>query len=224
MDTIALKNIKFHYPGSDDIFSGLNFSLTAGIRAGITGSNGSGKSTLLKIISGLIKPQAGSVELFGNEMKEEKDFSRFRTKIGYLFQNPDDQILFPEVEEDISFGPLNQGKNRIETGEIVTEVIKEFGLKSLKKRNTFKLSGGEKHLVALAGIAAMKPDIILLDEPFEWLDGHHLQIVLDYLSKVDSFILISQDVQLLKRLCAEGEIYVLEKGLLKKEKGEGHVF
>ena len=218
MDTVILKNIKFRYPQSKDLFSGLDFTLSAGGRIGITGPNGSGKSTLLKIITGLIKPLSGSVKLFGNEMKEEKEFSRVRTKIGYLFQNPDDQIIFPDVKEDISFGPLNQGRSRGKTGEIVEQVLEQFGLEELKNRNPFKLSGGEKHLVALAGIAAMKPEIILLDEPFEWLDGSYSETVLDYLDGIDSFILISQDKRMLKRLCPDG-IYSLASGRLQKGDG-----
>ncbi len=215
MDTIVLKEIRFRYPEGSEVFSRLDFNFPAGGRIGITGPNGSGKSTLFKIITGLLRPLSGYVELFGTEMRKEKDFAAFRTRVGYLFQNPEDQILFPSVEEDLSFGPLNQGKSRHQAEEIVKQVLKQFGLESLKNRNPFRLSGGEKHLVALAGIAAMKPEILLMDEPFEWLDDSSMQAVLDYISQTPSFIIISRDKKMLSRICKDG-VYILNNGLLKK--------
>jgi len=202
--SIVLKDIDFSYPNGVGVFRGFNFKYRTNSKIGIIGSNGSGKSTLFKLIMGLVKPDAGSIEIFGNSMRGEKDFSKIRTRIGLVLQNPEDQILFPNVAQDIAFGPLNQGKTRKEAESIVENVIKELDLQKYEDSNPFKLSGGEKHLVALAGVAAMNPDILLLDEPFEWLDSGHRNAVSGYLRKQSSYILISQDKNILNELCPDG--------------------
>ncbi len=211
---IKLKNISFSYPDGNKVFEGMHFEYEIMTRVGITGPNGSGKSTLLKLIMGLVAPVSGSVELFGRKMEKEKDFASVRTRMGLLFQNPEDQILCPDVSEDIAFGPLNQGRSREEAGEAVTEALRLFSLEEYRNRNPFNLSGGEKHIVALAGIAAMKPEILLLDEPFEWLDPKRADAVLNYLRGMPSVILVSQDTGLLEEFCTAG-VFTLESGRLR---------
>ncbi len=192
----------------------MDFEYEAMTRIGIIGANGSGKSTFLKLIMGLIPHASGSLELFGRKMKREKDFASVRTRMGLLFQNPEDQILCPDVSEDIAFGPLNQGKSREETEKAVSEALRIFKIEELQSRNPFNLSGGEKHIVALAGIAAMKPEILLLDEPFEWLDSKRADTVLNYLKSMPSVILVSQDAELLDEFCTAG-VFTLESGRLR---------
>ncbi|MCK5179338.1 MAG: ABC transporter ATP-binding protein, partial [Candidatus Omnitrophica bacterium] len=109
MEIIKLQNIYYEYSEDIKVFDGLNFSLNNGQPVGIIGANGSGKTTLFSLIMGLSRPQNGDVILFGKRCTEEKDFARARRKIGYLFQDPDDQVFCPTVEEDIAFGPLNLG-------------------------------------------------------------------------------------------------------------------
>lgn len=211
---IKLKNISFAYPGGNNVFEGMDFEYEIMTRVGITGANGSGKSTLFKLIMGLIAPLSGSVELFGRKMEREKDFASVRTRIGLLFQNPEDQILCPEVAEDIAFGPLNQGRSREEAEEAVSEALRIFRIEEYRSRNPFNLSGGEKHIVALAGLAAMKPEILLLDEPFDWLDPKRADTVLNYLRGMPSVILVSQDAGLLNEFCTAG-VFTLESGRLR---------
>ena len=103
MEVIKLENINYVYPGGIEVFKKLNFCLKKGERVGIVGSNGSGKTTLFSLIMGLLLPQKGSVSLFNNLCVNEKDFMQARKKIGYLFQDPDDQVFCPTVEEDIAF-------------------------------------------------------------------------------------------------------------------------
>ena len=106
------KDLTFTYPGAPKpVFEDFNFQLLPGKHLGLVGPNGSGKTTLLHLIMGLLRPQAGSIVIFGQEVKKEKDFIDVRQKVGLLFQNADDQLFCPTVLEDVAFGPLNQGKD-----------------------------------------------------------------------------------------------------------------
>ena len=112
---INLESIKFRYPGSlEDVLDGLDFKLKKGDKIGLMSPNGSGKTTLFHIIMGLLKPYSGKIEIFGEDVKQEKDFEKVRQKIGLLFQDADDQLFSPTVLEDVAFGPLNLGKSPAE--------------------------------------------------------------------------------------------------------------
>jgi cobalt/nickel transport system ATP-binding protein len=167
---IRLTNITFAYPGGEPVLKDLNFTLSQADRIGLVGPNGSGKSTLLQVMEGLLRPDSGTVEIFGQVRKTEKDYYPVRERVGFLFQNPDDQLFCPTVAEDVAFGPLNLGKSRDEAMEIVRETLDMLGLAGFENRVTHKLSGGEKRLVSLATVLAMKPEILLLDEPISGLD------------------------------------------------------
>jgi len=204
-EVIRLKNVQFSYPDRPAVFDDLNFTYSSGQKIGLAGANGSGKTTLFHIIMGLLKPQSGEVEIFGKQCYEEDDFIEVRKKIGILFQNPENQLLCPTVAEDIAFGPLNLGKPKQEVEKIVHETCDLLGLTGYENRVPFKLSVGEQRLVALAGIIAMKPNLLLLDEPFEGLDQKNWDILYNYLkNKENSFILISQHASIIKNLCEDG--------------------
>ncbi|MDD2901273.1 MAG: ABC transporter ATP-binding protein [Syntrophales bacterium] len=168
---IELQNITFKYPGAAaPVFQDFNFQFREGQQVGLTGPNGAGKTTLLHLIMGLVKPQAGKIMIFGQEVSKEKDFVNVRQKVGLLFQNPDDQLFCPTVLEDVAFGPLNQGKAPAEAIRIAQETMEKLGLTGFEDRVTYKLSGGEKKLVSLATVLAMQPQLLLLDEPTTGLD------------------------------------------------------
>lgn len=206
---INIKNLSFSYPNGKNVFNGLNFSLKKGDKIGLTGPNGAGKTTLFYLIMGLLKPNSGEIEIFGRCRKEEKDFSEVRQRIGLLFQDSDDQLFCPTVEEDIAFGPLNLGKSQEETRSIVRETCERLGLKGFEKRVTHRLSGGEKRLVALATVIAMNPECFLLDEPSAGLDEISTERILKYLNEYsDTYIIISQDHGFLKD--ATDKIYRLK--------------
>jgi cobalt/nickel transport system ATP-binding protein len=196
---IDIKNLSFSYPNGENVFNGLNFSLKKGDKIGLTGSNGAGKTTLFHLIMGLLKPNSGEIEIFGNLRKEEKDFTEVRQRIGLLFQDSDDQLFCPTVEEDVAFGPLNLGKSQEEARSIVRETCERLGLKGFEERITHRLSGGEKRLVALATVVAMNPECLLLDEPSTGLDEMSTERFLKYLKEYsDTYIIISQDHGFLK--------------------------
>lgn len=209
---IRLKNVSFSYD-KKVVLKDITLEAYERDRIGLIGPNGSGKTTLLYIIMGLIKPQSGTVEIFGKIRNREKDFLEVRQKIGLLFQDSDSQLFCPTVKEDIAFGPLNLGKNKEEAMKIVRETCDILGLKGLEERVTYKLSGGEKKLVSLATVIAMKPICFLLDEPSAGLDEDTVHRVLDYLKNhANTYIVVSHDRKFLES--ATEKIYLLKKGQL----------
>lgn len=197
---IELRGVHFAYDPKRPVLSGLNLTINAGDRIGITGANGGGKSTLLQLIVGLVKPTAGEVICFGEPRKSESDFVDVRRRIGLLFQDSDDQLFCPTVAEDIAFGPLNLGKSRDESARIVRETLDAVGLPGYEERITYKLSGGEKRLVALATALAMEPEVLLLDEPMAGLDEEHGQRVSAVLfGLTQALLVVSHDTDFLKR-------------------------
>ena len=170
MALIDLRDIAFAYPGQPPLLKCASLRLEAGERLSLTGANGTGKSTLLRIIVGLVTPDSGDVIAFGTPRRAEADFHEVRRRVGFVFQDPDDQLFSPTVAEDIAFGPLNLGKSRDEALAIVDDILARLALTHLKRRITHHLSGGEKRLVTLATVLAMAPEVLLLDEPTNALD------------------------------------------------------
>jgi len=209
---IKINGLKFSYPDSRVVFDGFSFNYTINQKIGLVGSNGSGKTTLFYLIMGLLKPQAGEIEIFGKVRKTEKDFEEVRRRIGFLFQDSDDQLFCPTVKEDIAFGPLNLGHSKKEAMEIVGETCELLGLEGYEDRVSYRLSEGEKRLVSLATVVAMKPEILLLDEPTTGLDEEVTGRVLSYFKKnTPSLIMVTQHIDHLKKLSVD-EIYRLDKG------------
>jgi cobalt/nickel transport system ATP-binding protein len=195
---IELEGITFAYPGGRAVLRGLDFVLRPGERAGIIAPNGSGKTTLFHVIMGLVKPSAGRIRVLGSEVREEKDFSAVRRRVGLLFQDSDDQLFSPTVLEDVAFGPLNLGKSRREAAVIARRTLEFLGLKGFEERITFKLSGGEKRLVSLATVLAMEPEVLLLDEPANGLDVDTRAKLIEILRGLDlSYVLISHEIDFL---------------------------
>ena len=210
---IRLTDICFHHPGRENLIDNANFTLFVGDRVGLMAPNGSGKTTLFHIIMGLIKPTTGRIVLFGNSMETEKDFAKIRPRIGLLFQDSDDQLFSPTVIEDVAFGPLNMGKSKSEAIAIANETLSLLGLTPYADHVTYKLSGGEKRLVALATILALQPEILLLDEPSTGLDRTTHERMATVLEQMEiPYLLISHNLDLLQRLTTK--ILTLDKGKL----------
>jgi cobalt/nickel transport system ATP-binding protein len=170
MALIRFEHVTFAYPGRKPVLDKVSFDIEEGSRVGLIGPTGSGKTTLLFHIMGLLKPTSGTMKIFGKQMTAERDFTSVRRRIGFLFQNSDDQLFNPTVIEDVAFGPLNLGKGARQAKEIALQTLADLGLEGFADRLTHKLSGGEKRLVALATILAMEPEMLLLDEPTTGLD------------------------------------------------------
>jgi len=159
--------------GGDPVVLGAELILRAGERLAIVGSNGAGKTTLLRALIGLERPVAGRVTLFGTPCTREAEFRAARPRIGFLFQDSDDQLFCPTVIEDVAFGPLNIGLSEAAAEARALETLAALGIESLAERVTHRLSGGEKRLVCLAGLLAMQPEVLLLDEPTNGVDAEN---------------------------------------------------
>ena len=205
---IKLENISFRY-NSFLVLENINFELKFGKKVGLIGPNGSGKTTFLYIIMGFLKPVSGKVFIFGKERKRDKDFLEVRQKLGLLFQDSDSQLFCPTVKEDIAFGPLNLGKKREEVKEIVKKIARIFNIEHLLDRPIYKLSEGEKKIVALATVFAMDPVCYLLDEPSSGLDENTRNKLIEFLKNhVKTCLIVSHDREFLKEIVEN--IYLLK--------------
>ncbi len=213
---LELKGISFSYPQGKQVLDNLDFSLFKGEKVGLMGPNGSGKTTLLHLMMGLIKPEKGHILINGNKMDGSKSFEQERLKIGFLFQHADDQLFCPSVLEDVAFGPLNQGLEKKEALAIARKTLEELGLAGFENRVPYRLSGGEKKLVALATILAMRPEMLLLDEPTTGLDQKTKDKIITVLNDLDiPFVVVSHEMDFL--LATTNKLLGLEHGRIMED-------
>lgn len=210
---IQMVGIEFAYDAAHPVFTGLDFSLAQGQRVGLTGANGSGKSTLLHLITGLLRPAQGTIEAFGKCRRQERDFLEVRRQAGYLLQDSEDQLFCPTVLEDLMFGPLNFGDSPAVAREKAMKTLERLGLLGYEHRVTYRLSGGEKRMVALAAVLAMEPRVLLLDEPTTGLDAETEARLAAILEKLDQeMILITHNRRFLERVT--NTVYLLDNSRL----------
>jgi cobalt/nickel transport system ATP-binding protein len=204
---MRLTGVCFAYGQGPPVLDGLDLELRLGQRMALVGPNGSGKTTLLHLIVGLLHPTAGSVEAFGQPRVTESDFFEVRARAGLLFQDPEDQLFCPTVAEDVAFGPLNLGHSQAEAESIVAETLEGLGLAGYEDRVTYKLSGGEMRLVSLATVLAMRPDVLLLDEPTAGLDEDAVRRLLDVLAPLpQAMVIVSHDRAFREALATETRV------------------
>ncbi|RED53047.1 cobalt ECF transporter T component CbiQ [Cohnella lupini] len=187
-----VKNVTFSY-GKIKALNGVSFNIPIGSKVALMGPNGAGKSTLISLLNGLELSQAGEVRLFGEVVRRDNG-DRLRRRVGVVYQDPDDQIFSTSVEEDVAFGPRNLGLSADEVEERVDTALASVGMRDMKRRSPFELSYGQKRRVAIAGVLAMKPDFIILDEPMSFLDPKgrdELQALLDGMRQTGMTILIA---------------------------------
>lgn len=165
---IEIKNLHHRYPDGTHALKGIDLTISEGEFLLICGPNGSGKTTLIRLISGLLKPTAGSIHV--NGLDPIHDSREVRRLVGMVFQDPDSQIVGETVIEDVAFGPENLGLPVEEITERVDWALRVMGLKELSEKPCYLLSGGEKRRLAIAGALAMRPRVILFDEPFSNID------------------------------------------------------
>lgn len=190
MSLIEFQNVSFSY-GTDegeervDVIENLNLNIEKGSFTAVLGHNGSGKSTLAKLTNGILFPQQGKVLVDGSETKPDDSIFDIRKKVGMVFQNPDNQIVASIVEEDVAFGVENLGVPPQECRRRVDDAMKTVGIYEQRLKAPHKLSGGQKQRVAVAGIIAMKPECIVLDEPTAMLDPSGRAEVLETIKKLN---------------------------------------
>ena len=174
-DAIRVEHLKYEYPGVDDtpgvrVFEDLSLHVEEGSFVAILGSNGCGKSTLAKHFNSILLPSGGKVYVWGLDTANEDLLLRVRRTVGMVFQNPDNQIVANVVEEDVAFGPENLGVASPEIRNRVDRALKQVGMYEFRAHAPHLLSGGQKQRIAIAGVIAMEPKCIVLDEPTAMLD------------------------------------------------------
>ena len=176
MHLIETRELNYVYPGNVTALDHINFIAPRKARIAVIGSNGAGKSTLFKHFNGIFKPSSGSVLIRGEPITKQ-NLREIRKFVGIVFQNPDDQIFSPTVEQDVAFGPTNLGLDAETIHHRVHEALRVVGIEHLASRVPHHLSGGEKKRVAIAGVIAMEPEVLVLDEPNAGLDPRGLPIL-----------------------------------------------
>ena len=224
---LEVKNIKYSYNADYQALKGVSLKVEKGDMVALLGKNGAGKSTLFLHLNGIYQPDEGQVFIDGEELKyDKKSLLKFRQKVGIVFQNPDDQIFAPTVEEDVAFGPLNLGLPMEEVQDRVEEALSRVGMSGFEKTAPHHLSGGQKKRVAIAGILAMKPEVMVLDEPTAGLDPQgvvDLSILLNELNDEGITIVIStHEVDLVPNYAKK--VFVLVDGLLIAEGTPKEIF
>lgn len=188
---IEIKDLYFSYDSEGNkenprnVINGINLNIKEGEFVALLGHNGSGKSTLAKLINALFIPKSGEVIVDGYNTKNEKDVWNIRSRAGMVFQNPDNQLVATVVEDDVAFGPENLGLPQAEIRKRVDESLKSVNMAEFKKNAPHLLSGGQKQRVAIAGILAMSPTYIILDEPTAMLDPSGRKEVMDTVIKLN---------------------------------------
>ncbi|MGD9567262.1 MAG: energy-coupling factor transporter ATPase [Sedimentibacter sp.] len=183
---IKIENVKFKYEKEDSVFAvdGVNLNIKQGEFTAIIGHNGSGKSTLAKLINSILLPTEGKIYVKNMDTSDDSKLWDIRQTAGMVFQNPDNQLVATIVEEDIAFGPENQGVEPAEIRRRVDDALNAVGMYEFRKRPPHMLSGGQKQRIAIAGILALNSDCIILDEPTAMLDPSGRKEVMETLKKL----------------------------------------
>ena len=189
-NAIQVENLTYDYPGSEEsptiqVFEGLNLEIAEGSFVAVLGHNGCGKSTLAKHFNAILLPTGGSVHVYGLDTQDEKLLFQIRQQVGMVFQNPDNQIVSNVVEEDVAFAPENLGVPPAEIRARVDESLKLVGMYQYRTHAPHLLSGGQKQRIAIAGVIAMRPRCIVLDEPTAMLDPQGRREVLATISRLN---------------------------------------
>jgi cobalt/nickel transport system ATP-binding protein len=195
---LAVYHLCFSYPDRRDVLQNISLEVESGERVGLIGPNGAGKTTLFLLTCGVLKPDGGDIVLFGQPMRH----GDFRPEIGMVFQNPDDQLFSPSVWDDVAFGPQNLGLSEDEVVSRVEESLSITGVRDLANRPPHHLSGGEKRMASIAGVLAMRPRLVIYDEPSASLDMRSRRRLIRFLQASPEAILVaSHDLELILEVC-----------------------
>ncbi|MBD5386192.1 ABC transporter ATP-binding protein [bacterium] len=207
---IKFTDVHFSYPDGYEALRGVSFNISHGERVALLGRNGAGKSTLILMTNGLLMPTSGEVNIGGIPITK-RTLMQVRQSVGMVFQNPDDQLFMPTVEEDVAFGPLNMNLPYEEVERRVVEALTSVKALNLRKKSPMQLSGGQRRRVAIATVLSMEPAILVLDEPTANLDFISRKDLLDLLKGFTHTQLIAtHDLDMVRELC--GRTIVLDEG------------
>ena len=230
-EIISAQNLAYTYPGLDDqpgvvVFEDMNLTVEEGTFVAILGTNGCGKSTLAKHFNSILLPTGGKVYVCGIDTSNEERILHVRRNVGMVFQNPDNQIVANVVEEDVAFGPENLGISSPEIRHRVNKALKQVGMYDYREHAPHLLSGGQKQRVAIAGIIAMEPKCIILDEPTAMLDPRGRREVVETIGRLNrekgiTVVLITHHMD---EAAKADRVVVLHKGKVKADGTPEEVF
>ena len=230
-EAIRVEHLNYAYPGVDDtpgvaVFTDLNLTIEHGTFVAILGSNGCGKSTLAKHFNSILLPCGGKVYVCGLDTSDEELLMRVRRNVGMVVQNPDNQIVANVVEEDVAFGPENLGVASPEIARRVENALKQVGMYEYREHAPHLLSGGQKQRVAIAGIIAMEPQCIVLDEPTAMLDPRGRKEVMQTVKKLnkDKNITVVLITHHMDEAAQADRVVVLHKGSVATDGTPQQVF
>jgi cobalt/nickel transport system ATP-binding protein len=198
---LEAREIRYRYPRGMEAIQGISFHIRKGEKIALVGPNGAGKSTLMLMFNGMIRPDSGII-LFDNKpvSYDKGPLRELRKRVGFVLQNPDRQIIAPTVYQDVAFGPVNLGYSESEVKKAVLEALRYVGLEGFERRPPHLLSGGEKKRVAIAGILAMDPDVLVFDEPTSGLDPSGSEDIMELLDELHhqgkTIIISTHDIEL----------------------------
>ena len=224
---LETKNLSFTYHDGTKALKNVNIQIKKGEKIAIMGPNGAGKSTLFSHFNGLTEPTSGHVEVEGEKIIfEREELLKVRQKVGIVFQDPNDQLFAPTVKEDVAFGPMNLGLEYEEVKKRIKESLEMVGMSGFEDKTPHHLSGGQQKRVAIAGIVAMRPDIMILDEPTAGLDPEGVDKVLDILDNLNkegmSIVISSHDIEMVNQFA--DKIFVLYDGEIIAEGDKNQIF
>ena len=224
---LETKNLSYTYHDGTEALKNVNIKIKKGEKIAIMGPNGAGKSTLFSHFNGLSEPTSGHVEIEGEKIVFERDeLLKVRQKVGIVFQDPNDQLFAPTVKEDVAFGPMNLGLDYDEVERRIKESLEMVGMEGFEEKTPHHLSGGQQKRVAIAGIIAMRPDIMILDEPTAGLDPEGVDKVLNILNNLNkegmSIVISSHDIEMVNHFA--DKIFVLYDGEIIAEGDRHQIF
>ena len=228
---ISVEHLSYSYPGVDDtpgtvVFQDMNLTVESGSFVAILGGNGCGKSTLAKHFNSILLPCGGKVYVCGLDTSDEDRLMQIRRNVGMVFQNPDNQIVANVVEEDVAFGPENLGIASPVIRQRVDQSLKQVGMYEYRERAPHMLSGGQKQRIAIAGVIAMEPKCIVLDEPTAMLDPQGRREVMDTVIRLNrekgiTVVLITHHMD---EAAKADRVVVLQKGVVEMDGTPKEVF
>jgi cobalt/nickel transport system ATP-binding protein len=210
---INVRDLTFAYPDGRKALDALSFTVAEGETLGLIGPNGAGKTTLFLCLCGVLKIKAGCIDIGGLDPADPVQRKQLPSRVGIVFQNSDDQLFSSTIFDDVAFGPLNMRLPPDEVRQRVDESLARVGMTGQEQRVPFHLSGGEKRRAALAGVLAMRPSVLLLDEPSMFLDPRGRRDVLRLIKELPGTkIIASHDLPLVRETCSR--ILLLDEGRL----------
>lgn len=226
MPLLTAENVSFSYDKKINVLSDVNFTAERGEYIAVIGHNGSGKSTLAKLFNALLIPDSGKITVDGFSSSDKKSLFEIRKRVGVVFQNPDNQLVASIVEDDVAFGPENLGVKREEIGKRIDYALKAVGMEEFRKASPERLSGGQKQRIAIAGVLALRPEILVLDESTAMLDPQGRKDILAVAKKLcrEEGVTVIAVTHYMEEVLEADRVYVMDRGRVALSGAPEYVF